>query len=145
MFEFYIMKEVKDLCNKIMECMNELGISEFVLYSSDYPADKDEELVEDLDTAISIGWYVHMNDSYDGFSRESTCVRKIRIKDDNVVFDLEIYYEDDNGNEEIKGTYENQTIDDITSHGQEDVIIDALNSIIDNGLNDDYIVKLNRE
>lgn len=141
-------KEIQELCNQIKDKMNELGFTEFTLYAADYYGELDEELVEEKvsDTADCLGWFFKVNGDYSGFSRVLTFARKIKIKDDELVFDLEDIYDDIKGGWEERGSYENQTISDILFSCSEAEVISCLKDILSEAFNSDHydVIGLNR-
>ena len=142
-------KEIQELCNQIKDKLNELGFTEFTLYASDYCGELDSELVEEKvpDTAGSLGWYFKVNDDYLGFSSVYTYARKIKIKGDELVFDLEDKYEDDNGGSEERDYYEDQTISDILYTCSEERVISCLKDILSYAFDTDDcndVIGLNR-
>lgn len=141
-------KEIQELCNQIKDKMNELGFTEFTLYSADYCGELDEELVEEKvsDTADCLGWFFKDNEDYSGMSGVFTFARKIKIKDDELVFDLEDIYDDTDGGWEERGSYENQTISKILDKCPEARVISCLKDILSYAFNSDYydVIGLNR-
>ena len=141
-------KEIQELCNQIKDKMNELGFTEFTLYAADYCGELDEELVEEkvADEAGGLDWYFKDNEDYSGMSGVRTFARKIKIKDDELVFDLEDIYEDNDGGWEERGYYEDQTIDDILHTCPESMVISCLKGILSSAFNSDYydVIGLNR-
>ncbi len=112
------LQHLHELCDKIKERIQALGMNDYVLFAGDYYGDYEEweEELEDMDTARSIDFHVKYAEG--GDSCFTTYVRRIKIKDDKLVFDLQEEEENDWGIEEI-GFYEDQTIDGITdeAHG----------------------------
>ena len=136
-------KEIQELCNQIKDKLNELGFTEFTLYAVDYYGDHDDdELIEQIeekvpDTASSLGWYFKVNDDYSGYSSVHTYARKIKIKDDELVFDLEDIYEDNDGGWEDKGYQEDQTISEILDKCPEEMVMSGLKDILHYAFNCD--------
>ena len=142
-------KEIQELCNQIKDKMNELGFTEFTLYAADYCGELDEELVEEkiFDTAGDLEWYFKDNDEdYSGMSGVRTFARKIKIKDDELVFDLEDIYDDIDGGWEERGNYENQTISKILDKCPESMVISCLKGILSSAFNSVHydVIGLNR-
>ena len=144
-------KEIHELCNQIKDKLSELGFTEFTLFAADYFGELDEELVEEVeekveDYAGDLGWYFKSNEDYSGDSVVRTYARKIKIKDEELVFDLEDIYDDFNGGLEERGSYENQTISDILNTCPEEKVISCLKSILSCAFNSDCydVIGLNR-
>ena len=141
-------KEIQELCNQIKDKMNELGFTEFTLYAADYCGELDEELVEEKvsDTAGGLEWYFKDNEDYSGMSGVRTYARKIKIKDDELVFDLEDIYDDNDGGWEERGYYEDQTISEILDKCPESMVISCLNGILQYAFDTDCydVIGLNR-
>jgi len=141
-------KEIQELCNQIKDKLNELGFTEFTLYAADYYGELDEELVEEKvgDTAGGLEWYFKDSDDYSGMSGVRTYARKIKIKDDELVFDLDEIYDDCDGGWEERGHYEDQTIDDILRTCPEEMVLSCLNGILSNAFDTDYydVIGLNK-
>jgi hypothetical protein len=136
-------KEIQELCNQIKDKLNELGFTEFTLYAADYYGDHDDdELIEQIeekvpDTASSLGWYFKVNDDYSGYSSVHTYARKIKIKGNELVFDLEDIYEDNDGGWEDKGYHEDQTISEILDKCPEEMVMSGLKEILHYAFNCD--------
>ena len=124
--------EITKLCGQIKERLEELQMTEFVVYASDYWGDLDEDVVEEKvnDTATSLDFYFNSIDGYSGYSRTSEFIRKVKVKDGNVVFDVESVYEDDNVGWESKGYYEDQTMDDVLQTCPEETVLTGLNAVL---------------
>ena len=141
-------KEIQELCNQIKDRLNELGFTEFTLYAADYCGELDEELVEEKvsDTAGGLEWYFKDNEDYSGMSGVITYARKIRIKDDELVFDLEDQYEDIDGGWEEQGYYEDQDIECILRTCSEAMVISCLKSILSYAFDHEYydLIGLNK-
>ena len=141
-------KEIQELCNQIKDKLNELGFTEFTLYAADYCGELDEELVQEKvgDQAGALEWVFKFTDEYSGYSAVSTYARKIKIKDDELVFDLEDIYDDYDGNWEKRGSYEDQTISDILNTCPEEIVISCLNGILSSAFDTDYydVIGLNK-
>ena len=142
-------EEIKKLIEQIKNRLNELGMSEFVVYASDYCGELDEDVVEEkvADSAGSLGFRIHINEDYSGYSSTDTYIRKIKLKDDDIVFDIETVYEDNDGGYESTGYYEDQSMERILQSCSEDWVIDGLKAVIkyaltENGYYD--IIGLNR-
>jgi len=136
-------KEIQELCNQIKDKLNELGFTEFTLYAADYYGGfDDDDLIEQIeekvpDTASSLGWYFKVNDDYSGYSSVHTYARKIKIKGDELVFDLEDIYEDNDGGWGVKGEHEDQTISEILDKCPEEMVMSGLKNILHYAFNCD--------
>ena len=138
------MVEIHDLCDKIKERIESLGMHDYVLFAGDYwdEYDEFEGLLEDKDTAASLDFYVKEEDD-DRYIR--TFVRKIKIKGDKLVFCLEDLEESDWETETV-GTSE-ETIDSITDDGHGDntqTAIRCLESILECAFDTEFILDLNK-
>ncbi len=141
-------KEIQELCKRIKDKLNELEFTEFTLYAFDYCGELDFEIVEEkvsTDTAGSLEWYFKVKEDYSGYSAVYTYARKIKIKDDELVFDLEDIYEDIDGGEDVSSYryYEDQTISEILDSCPEEMVISGLKSILNCAFDSD-VVGLNR-
>ena len=88
---------------------------------------------------------IKVNEDYSGYSAVYTYARKLKIKDDELVFDLEDIYEDiDGGDDESSYKYyEGQTISDILDNCPEEMVISCLKSILNCAFDSD-VIGLNR-
>jgi len=141
--------EITKLCSQIKERLEELQMPEFVLYACDYWGDLDEDVVEEKveDSAGGLDFRFNSTDDYSGYSGTSAYIRKVKVKDGNVVFDIEVVYEDIDGGWESKGYYEDQTIYDVLNTCPEEMVIKGLNGVLEYALkeNDYYdIIGLNK-
>ena len=142
--------EITKLCGQIKERLEELQMPEFVLYASDYIGDLDEDVVEEKvagDAAENLGFYFNETNDYSSISGTSAYIRKVKVKDGNVVFDIEEVYEDADGGWESRGDYEDQTIDDVLHTCSEEMVLNGLNAVLEYGLNEDSyydIIGLNK-
>jgi len=143
------LEQLHELCDKIKERLVALGINDFVLFAADY-WDEYEDWAEDfeIDEAREYGFYV--KEVQVGDSWFTTYVRKIKIKDDELVFDLEeIEANDDSGYSETVGSDENMSIDVITDSAHSDntkTVLRCLKSILDYAFDEDNpdIIELNK-
>jgi hypothetical protein len=147
------MEEITILCDRIKERMKKLGVKEFTLFTSDYfgsltdkEIDEHEELFEvmgDLDFAFALNHF----DSFDKYHSIYAFARKVLISDsDNLLFDVEERYVDDNGNRDEQGFYEKQTVEDILMLCPEQRFHDCLKNIYSDALLDNdyyHILELN--
>lgn len=136
-----------DLVNKIKEQIQSLGLSSFILYASDYEGDRDYEEVEQLgddgllDASSEYNLYTY--DEEDGCTSVYGKLRRINIVDDNVSFDIEEEYEDPNGDIEIRGKYDNQTISKILRDWDNDAVESGLTNVLKHYLTDKTLIELN--
>ena len=141
-------KEIQELCNQIKDKLNELGFTEFTLYAADYCGELDSELVEEKVpvSVVEMEWWFKVNNDYSGYSSIVTYARKIKIKGDELVFDLEDKYEDDDGGSEERGYYEDQTISDILYTCSEERVLSCLKDILSYAFESDDlgVIGLNR-
>lgn len=97
---------------KIKNHLHELGMNEFVLYTCDYCGDLEwNEDFESLDSTVSLNLYFDMHETYNGEERTFIAPRKIKIKGDDLLIDLEEVKEYNEGEEEVLGYYESQSVD----------------------------------
>ena len=138
------MVEIHDLCDKIKERIESLGMHDYVLFAGDYwdEYDEFEGLLEDKDTAACLDFYVKCEEGGDTSFR--TYVRKIKIKDDKLIFCLEELVESE-WDVETVGTSE-ETIDSITDdgHGDTQTVIRCLESILECAFDTEFILDLNK-
>lgn len=148
------LQDLHKLCDKIKERIQALGMNDYVLFASDYFGEDEDEWesldgeLEDLDTARSIDFHVKYAEG--GDSCFTTYVRRIKIIDEKLVFDLEEQEENDWSCERI-GFFEDQTIDNITDEAHGDNTSQAiccLESILANAFGDEEcyqkILELNK-
>ena len=104
------LQHLHELCDKIKERLIDLGMNDYVLFAGDYYGDYEEweEELEDMDTARSIDFHVKYAEG--GDSCFTTYIRRIKIKDDKLVFDLQEEEENDWGIEEIATTPGKQSV-----------------------------------
>ncbi len=143
------LEQLHELCDKIKERLVALGMNDFVLFASDYWDEYEDwaEDLEDFDDAGPLGFY--MKEVQGGYSYFTTYVRKIKIKDDELVFDLEEIEADDDGDHEIVRSEENMSIDVITDSAHSDntrTALRCLKSILDNAFDeeDPLVIELNK-
>ena len=137
---------LESIVQQIKEQIQSLGLSSFTLYANDYEGDREYEEVEQLgDKGLlesSSEYAINYNESYDGFSSVYTKVRKIHLQGEDVSFDIEEIYEDNNGEYESRGFHEHQTIDRILQVCDRDTVEGGLENIL-RYLKDETLIKLN--
>lgn len=121
----------KVLCNKIKDKMKDLGMNEYVLFASDYSGDYEGDDFEDYveDTVFNSNWYFSADEnSTSGYYRYP---RTMRIKNDELLFDYEYVYEENEVGTEIIESFENKTIEEIVLQNGEEQVISCLESILE--------------
>lgn len=135
------------LVQKIKEQLQSFGLTSFVLYGSDYEGDKEYEEIEQLadegKLESSSEYNLFTYDEDDGNTSVYGKLRKIRIVNSVVLFDIEEEYEDENGDIEIRGKYDNQTIGKILRDWDNDAVENGLTNILNNYLTDKTLIELN--
>lgn len=132
---------IDELCNQIKSKLIELGFTEYTLYACDYYGDLDEdEMPEDILNGDSCNLYWLHQDHYPDDSWITTVVRKIKIKDGILVFDLEEY--DDCHDIEIVGYDVDLTIEDICERAEHEIVIDCLRNIFES-IDHEELLELN--
>ena len=135
------------LVQKIKEQLQSLDLTSFVLYGSDYEGDKEYEEIEQLadegKLESSSEYNLFTYDEDDGNTSVYGKLRKISIVNDVVLFDIEEEYEDENGDIEIRGKYDNQTIGKILRDWDNDAVENGLTNILNNYLTDKTLIELN--
>ena len=135
------------LVQKIKEQLQSLDLTSFVLYGSDYEGDKEYEEIEQLadegKLESSSEYNLFTYDEDDGNTSVYGKLRKISIVNDVVLFDIEEEYEDENGDIEIRGKYDNQTIGKILRDWDNDAVENGLTNILNNYLSDKTLIELN--
>jgi hypothetical protein len=117
------------------------------LYGSDYEGDKEYEEIEHLgddgllDASSEYNLYTY--DEEDGCTSVYGKLRKINIVDDDVLFDIEEEYEDPNGDIDIRGKYDNQTIGKILRDWDNDAVENGLTNVLKHYLTDKTLIELN--
>lgn len=97
---------------KIKDHLHELGMNEFVLYTCDYCGDLEwNEDFESLDSAVSLNLYFDLHETFNGEERTFIAPRKIKVDRDDLLIDLEEVKEYNEGEEEVLGYYESQSVD----------------------------------
>lgn len=135
------------LVQQIKEQIQSLGLSSFTLYASDYEGDREYEEVEQLgddgllDASSEYNLYTY--DEEDGCTSVYGKLRKINIVDDDVLFDIEEEYEDPNGDIDIRGEYDNQTIGKILRDWDNDAVENGLTNVLKHYLTDKTLIELN--
>jgi hypothetical protein len=135
------------LVQQIKEQIQSLGLSSFVLYGSDYEGDKEYEEIEQLgddgllDASSEYNLYTY--DEEDGCTSVYGKLRKINIVDDVVLFDIEEEYEDPNGDIDIRGKYDNQTIGKILRDWDNNAVENGLTNVLKHYLTDKTLIELN--
>ena len=135
------------LVQQIKEQLQSLDLTSFVLYGSDYEGDKEyeeiEQLADDGKLEASSEYNLFTYDEDDGNTSIYGKLRKISIVNDVVLFDIEEEYEDENGDIEIRGKYDNQTIGKILRDWDNDAVENGLTNILNNYLTDKTLIELN--
>ena len=135
------------LVQQIKEQVQSLGLSSFTLYASDYEGDREYEEVEQLgddgllDASSEYNLYTY--DEEDGCTSVYGKLRKINIVDDDVLFDIEEEYEDPNGDIDIRGKYDNQTIGKILRDWDNNAVENGLTNVLKHYLTDKTLIELN--
>lgn len=135
------------LVQQIKEQIQSLGLSSFTLYASDYEGDREYEEVEQLgddgllDASSEYNLYTY--DEEDGCTSVYGKLRKINIVDDVVLFDIEEEYEDPNGDIDIRGKYDNQTIGKILRDWDNNAVENGLTNVLKHYLTDKTLIELN--
>ena len=136
-----------ELVQQIKEQLQSVGLTSFVLYGSDYEGDKEYEEIEQLadegKLESSSEYNLFAYDEDDGNTSVYGKLRKISIVNDVVSFNIEEEYEDENGNIEIRGKYDNQTIGKILRDWDNDAVENGLTNILNNYLTDKTLIELN--
>ena len=140
-------KKSKGKTQQIKEQVQSLGLSSFTLYASDYEGDREYEEVEQLgddgllDASSEYNLYTY--DEEDGCTSVYGKLRKINIVDDVVLFDIEEEYEDPNGDIDIRGKYDNQTIGKILRDWDNNAVENGLTNVLKHYLTDKTLIELN--
>lgn len=129
---------------KIKNHLHELGMNEFVLYTCDYCGDLEwNEDFESLDSAVSLNLYFDLYETFNGEERTFIAPRKIQIKGDDLLIDLEEVKEYNEGEEEVLGYYESQSVNDLLEKFETSNIEKCFTEILDHTFNSD-IISLNQ-
>lgn len=145
------MEEIKYLCDAIKQKLSELGMAEFVLYADDFWGDIEEDDGIDVseyvgDAAENLEWFFNIQNSYNGYSSICLYARKIKIKDNKLLFDVCEEYEDLDGGWEERGFYEDQSIEDLLRICQEEYVVKCLKGILESAFESECykVIELNR-
>ena len=135
------------LVQQIKEQIQSLGLSSFILYASDYEGDREYEEIEKLaDEGLlesSTEYHLDSVDIDDGYATIYFKLRKISIEDNNVLFDAEEEYENNDGDIEIRGQYKDQTIGELLLSRNHQAVEDGLKYILNYYLNNKTLIELN--
>lgn len=135
------------LVQQIKEQIQSLGLSSFILYGSDYEGDREYEEIEKLaDEGLldsSTEYRLDSVDIDDGYTTIYFKLRKISIVDNNVLFDAEEEYENNDGDIEIRGQYKDQTIGELLLSRDYQAVEDGLKYILKDYLNNKTLIELN--
>ena len=122
-------------------------MSSFILYGSDYEGDREYEEIEKLaDEGVldsSTEYRLDSVDIDDGYATIYFKLRKISIVDNNVLFDAEEEYENNDGDIEIRGQYKDQTIGELLLSRDYQAVEDGLKYILKDYLNNKTLIELN--
>jgi hypothetical protein len=130
---------------KIKDHLHELGMNEFVLYTCDYCGDLEwNEDFESLDSAVSLNLYFDLHETFNGEERTFIAPRKIKIKGDDLLIDLEEVKEYNEGEEEVLGCYESQSVDALLERFETSDIEKCFTEILAHTFNSD-IISLNQQ
>ena len=94
-----------------------------------------------LDASSEYNLYTY--DEEDGCTSVYGKLRKINIVDDVVLFDIEEEYEDPNGDIDIRGKYDNQTIGKILRDWDNNAVENGLTNVLKHYLTDKTLIELN--
>jgi hypothetical protein len=132
------------LVQQIKEQIQSLGLSSFILYGSDYEGDREYEEIEELaDEGLldsSTEYRLDSVDIDDGYATIYFKLRKISIVDNNVLFDAEEEYENNDGDIEIRGQYKDQTIGELLLSRDHQAVEEGLKYILNYILDNNIII-----
>lgn len=132
--------KIDECANKIKDHLHELGMNEFVLYTCDYCGDLEwNEDFESLDSAVSLNLYFDLHETFNGEERTFIAPRKIKIKGDDLLIDLEEVKEYNEGEEEVLGYYESQSVDALLERFETSDIEKCFTEILAHTFNSDVI------
>lgn len=135
---------IRDLVDKIKTQLHVIGIDAITLYCNEYNDNDtvDWEKVEKLDWGISP--YIIKN-CY-GYNKEweiNTIIRKVKVKYDTIVFDIEDWYEDYKDNCESRGYWKNQTLDNVIYSCDKKTVGNVLFDLVSVYLTNEQLIELN--
>lgn len=135
---------IRDLVDKIKTQLHVIGIDAITLYCNEYNDNDtvDWEKVEKLDWGISP--YIIKN-CY-GYNKEweiDTIIRKVKVKYDTVLFDIEDWYEDYKDNCESRGYWKNQTLDNVLYSCDKKKVGNVLFDLVSEYLTNEQLIELN--
>lgn len=137
--------KIDECANKIKGHLHELGMNEFVLYTCDYCGDLEwNEDFESLDSAVSLNLYFDLHENFNGEERTFIAPRKIKIKGDDLLIDLQEVKEYNEGEEEVLGYYESQSVDALLERFETSDIEKCFTEILAHTFNSD-IISLNQQ
>ena len=136
--------KIDECANKIKGHLHELGMDEFVLYTYDYCGDLEwNEDFESLDSAVSLNLYFDLHETFNGEERTFIAPRKIKVDGDDLLIDLEKVKEYNEGEEEVLGYYESQSVDALLERFETSDIEKCFTEILAHIFNSD-IISLNQ-
>lgn len=135
---------IRDLVDKIKTQLHVIGIDTFTLYCNEYNDNDtvDWDDIEKLDWGISPYIIKRCN----GYNKEweiYTVIRKVKIKYDTIVFDIEDWYEDYKDNYESRGYWENQTLDNVLYSCDKKKVGNVLFDLVSVYLTNEQLIELN--
>lgn len=129
---------------KIKNHLHELGMNEFVLYTCDYFGDLEwNKDFESLDETLAINLYFELHETYNGEELTYIAPRKIQIKGDDLLIDLQEFKEYANGDFDELGYYESQSVNDLLERFETSNIEKCFTAILDHTFNS-KIISLNQ-
>jgi len=153
------MEKINKLCDDIKAKMQENGFDKFVLYTEDYNGwddgecedmiddddEKYEEYLECGDNTHALGLMFNM-ELFSHSEEKYLYARKLRIKDDILLFDVSERFLYSNGDEEDLNYYKENTIENIINKCPKEMVEKCLENIISNFFDTDYhdIIELNK-
>lgn len=137
--------KIDECANKIKGHLHELGMDEFVLYTYDYCGDLEwNEDFESLDSAVSLELYFDLHETFNGEERTFIAPRKIKVDGDDLLIDLQEVKEYNEGEEEVLGYYESQSVDALLERFETSDIEKCFTEIFAHTFNSD-VISLNQQ
>ena len=137
-------ESIEKTCTEIKDFLGSIGITKFTIYTSDFPDKLDEDKVEDFDIAENVSMLSSYG-SVGGYWAVYTVVRRIKVKKNALLFDVEEYYSTiDGGNMGIEPVlYKDLSVNDLVRYCGEEGVKDCVDCIF-SYIKDEEIVALNK-
>ena len=137
-------ESIEKTCTEIKDYLSSIGKNKFTIYTSDFSDKLDEDKVEDLDNAENVS-LLNSYGSVGGYWAIYAVVRRVKVKKNVLLFDVEEYYSTiDGGNMNMEPElYKDLSISDLIRNCGEEGVKECVEGLCDY-IQDEYIVALNK-